>query len=91
MKSKKKESKFVAFILRYFTRDTKKEDRWLSRVIISVLLVLFILGFIGAYLENESMASGFMVLFSGGLAVLWIGLFTAALIHRYITRNDTEE
>lgn len=91
MEYNKKESKFVNFILRYFAKDTKKEDKWLSKSITIFLLAAFIIGFIATYFEKENLASGFMVIFSTSLGVLWVILFTAAIIHKYINKKDKEK
>jgi hypothetical protein len=42
---------WTKFAFKYFSQSTKKEDKWISRIIRYILISLFALGFLGAVLD----------------------------------------
>lgn len=44
-------SKWVKFVFKYFSKKTAVDDEWLRKSIISFLLFLFLVGFVGTILK----------------------------------------
>lgn len=73
-------NKWTTFIYRYFSRTTKKEDKWLSRSVYGILIVLFFLGFIGTILKVYHTFIGIVTFTFTGILILLVGSTLPALI-----------
>jgi len=74
-------SGFIKFAFKYFSKNTKPEDKWLKNIFIGVEVTLFLLGMLGTILNWSKLAIGIpTITFSILLAILVIYLFTAAII-----------
>jgi hypothetical protein len=79
---------FIQFAFRYFSKSTKKEDSWLSKMSVGLLISIFLLGFIGtAFGFNRGLIGTVTYVFTGLLAVLVINLFAAVLMNNWRVRK----
>jgi len=46
--NKNKPNNWIIYAFRYFSKNTAQEDKWLSRIIQILLIIFYIIGFIGA-------------------------------------------
>jgi magnesium-transporting ATPase (P-type) len=75
---------WTKFIFKYFSKQTKKEDKWLENIFIGVEIVLFLIGMLGAILKwNELAIVVPTIIFGILLAVLVLGGFVAVFMNNF--------
>jgi hypothetical protein len=85
-------NKWVLFVYRYFSKETKKTDKWLSRIIYSILVSLFILGFGGTIIKLGRTFIGTITFIFTGILVLLVGVtFPAFLMNNLRIRKIRKE
>lgn len=81
-------SKIEEFYFKYFSINTLKEDKWVRKIIIIPLIILFFMGLIGTLVgwTNKTIAI-FGVLFSAILAIWVISMFFVVIFHNLRIRK----
>jgi len=75
---------WTKFIFKYFSKETKAEDKWLKNIFIGVELALFFAGMLGTILEWSRMAIGIpTITFGILLAILVLGGFVAVFMNNF--------
>jgi len=85
-------NKWTKFIFRYFSKETKQENRWLSKLVTIILLSLFILGFISTILHFNNIFMGIVtILFTLILLFVTVSMFIAAMINNVRIKKIRKE
>lgn len=72
---------FIKFAFKYFSRTTKPEDLWATRVFQAIEIALFLTGLLGSILNWNKLVMGILlVLFSSLLLLLILYLFIAVIV-----------
>lgn len=75
-------NRFTKFAFRYFSKEANKEDTWLRKIIVGILLGLFGAGFLGTILNLGRSFMGIITyIFTGSIVVLVFGLFLAVFMN----------
>jgi len=85
-------NKFIKFIYKYFSKDTEGKDLKVGNTITWILVIFFILGFVGTIFNLSHKFIGIATyLYSGILAVLVISLFTGVFMNNARIRKIRKE
>lgn len=82
----KNTNRLVKFMFRYFSKSTKKEDKYVSRIFSYVTLFFFFMGFLGNIIGNDIIVKYSTFIFSG-LVVLIVILSFYAFLYNNIKIN----
>jgi len=83
---------WTRFAYRYFSRGTKKEDRWLSTCVFAVLIVFFLLGFFGTVLKPDVELVKYSTLaLTAVLVLLFVLRMPAAVMNNLLVRRVRKE
>lgn len=72
---------FTKIAFKYFSKSTKKEDKWLKELSISIFVLLFLFGFVGTILGLPKLLIGIVtitdfILIFILVSIIFIGVFT---------------
>lgn len=75
---------WTKFIFKYFSKETKKEDKWLKNIFMGVEGALFLAGMLGTILEWSRLAIGIpTIIFSVLLVILVVSGFAAIFMNNF--------
>jgi hypothetical protein len=75
---------WTKFIFKYFSKETKPEDKWLKKIFVGVELTLFLIGFLATAFNFPRIVIGISTItFSILLAILVLGGFTAVFMNNF--------